>query len=57
VTNNVIYDDERRAAMETYTWAAIDSGLSLKQTIAAVKRRMKKIDERFIREIYEEYAQ
>lgn len=53
----VIYDDDRRAAMETHVWDAIQLGNSLKETIAYVKRRMKKVDERYIRKIYGEYTQ
>ena len=43
--------------MESYTWAAIEANLSLKETIAYVKRHMKSVDERYIRQIYEDYMQ
>lgn len=49
--------DDQRYGIENYTWSAIESNLSLKETIAYVKRRMKNVDERYIRKIYEEYAQ
>lgn len=42
--------------IESYTWEAIDKGLSLKETIAYVKRNMKYIDESYIHQIYEEYS-
>lgn len=43
--------------MESYTWAAIEANLSLKETIAYVKRHMKNVDESYIRRIYEDYHQ
>lgn len=49
--------DDQRYVVENHTWSAIQSNLSLKETIAYVKRRMKNVDERYIRKIYEEYAQ
>lgn len=55
--NKIINDDDRRAAVETYIWSAHQSGNNMKETIAYVKRRMKNVDERYIRKIYEEYAQ
>jgi hypothetical protein len=49
--------NDQRDGIEAHTWSAIQSNLSLKETIAYVKRRMKNVDERYIRKIYEEYAQ
>lgn len=41
--------------MESYTWAAIEANLSLKETIAYVKLHVKVIDEAYIRNLYEDY--
>lgn len=40
--------------IESYTWEAIQKGMSLNETIAYVKRNMKNVDESYIRQIYEE---
>lgn len=42
--------------IESYTWEAINDDLSLKETISFVKRKMKNVDESYVRRIYEEYA-
>lgn len=40
--------------IENYTWEAINEGLSLKDTIAYVKRNMKNVDESYVRRLYED---
>lgn len=42
--------------IENYTWEAIQKDMSLNETIAYVKRNMKNVDESYVRQIYEEYA-
>lgn len=46
-----------RADMESYTWDAVDSGMSLKETLAYVRRKMKNIDENYVRKLYREYSE
>jgi hypothetical protein len=41
--------------MESYTWEAIEKGLSLNETIAYVRRNMKDIDSSYVEEIYKQY--
>lgn len=43
--------------MESYTWAAIEANLSLKDTISYVKQHMQIVDESYIRQLYKEYFQ
>lgn len=41
--------------MESYTWEAIEKGLSLSETIAYVKRNMKHFDSSYVEEIYKQH--
>ena len=43
--------------MESYTWAAIEANLSLKETIRYVKQHMSVVDESYVRRLYEEFDQ
>jgi hypothetical protein len=42
--------------IESYTWEAIEKGLSLKDTIAYVKRNMKNVDTSYVEEVYRQIS-